>query len=166
MIKGIEIPPNATILACDPGWHTAIAVLRCGQVVRAYIANCPKKLSGQRMEQTEFMRQQFKTMLQAAFMLYSPSLVLLEGVQIYSNSVKSQVAAFRGDTVALATLVGVYVSVAKDFCENVQIVLPREWRGSMSDQVVLNRVKRATGEDYPEHISDAVGIGLSAFGKL
>ena len=166
MIKGLSVDPKATILACDPGWHTAIAVLRCGQVVRTDIANCPKKLSGNRMEQTEYMRLQFISMLQMAFDLYNPSLVLLEGVQIYSNSIKSQVAAFRGDTVALATLVGVYVSVAKDFCENVQIVLPREWRGSMSDQVVLNRVKRATGVDYPEHISDAVGIGLSAFGKL
>ena len=165
MIKGLEIPISP-IISCDPGWHTAIAIVNGADVLHTAIANCPKKLSGQRMEQMEYMRQEFKKMLDWACLLHQPELILLEGVQIYSNSVKSQVAAFRGDTVALATLVGVYVSEAKAYCENVKIVLPREWRGSMKDEVVVNRVRRATGKDFPEHVSDAVGIGLSAFGKL
>lgn len=165
MIKDLVVDPCSTILACDPGWHTAIARLSGGVVLATDIVNCPKKLSGKRSEQLDFMRLAFRDMLQKAG-AGDVDLILLEGVQIYSNSIKSQVAAFRGDTVALATLVGVYVSVAKDFCENVQIVLPREWRGSMKDEVVVNRIRRATGMEYPEHISDAVGIGLSAFGKL
>lgn len=150
-------------VAVDPGWHTAFAVFAKGELNETRIENCPVKLKSDREAQIKYMIDTFRRVLKdiGAF-----DALILEGVQVYSSSVKSQIAAYRGDTVALAQLVGAYTSIGYEMCNEVHVVLPREWRGTMPDGVVVNRVKRATGGTYPEHISDAVGIGLSALGKL
>lgn len=44
--------------------------------------------------------------------------------------------------------------------------LPIQWKGQMGKKMVDERISRILGETYPEHISDAVGMGLFLKGKL
>ena len=97
----------------------------------------------------------------------TPKVILIEGVQIYASSESSMASASSGDLVGLSYLVGIYVSIArKDFNIPTRIVLPRQWKGSMGKDIVKNRIKRATGLNYPEHVADAVGMSLSFRGIL
>jgi hypothetical protein len=151
----------------DPGLNTALAYFDEGTLKTTDIFKCPKDKKGSdsvsRKEQLHLMGKEFQRMLSN---IPSYTTVFIEGVQVYSSSMKSCVAAFRGDTVFLSQLVGVYMHICDTLGKNVYILLPREWRGNMPDAVVVERIKRRLGVVYPEHISDAVGIGLSVLGRL
>ncbi|GAG23731.1 unnamed protein product, partial [marine sediment metagenome] len=41
-----------------------------------------------------------------------------------------------------------------------------EWKEQLTKGAVDKRIKRAIGEVYPEHVSDAVGMGLAVQGLL
>lgn len=46
------------------------------------------------------------------------------------------------------------------------ISLPVNWKGQMDKKMVDQRIDAILGEKYPEHISDAVGMGLFLKGLL
>lgn len=149
-------------VAVDVGLHTAVAHFVRGILAFTDVVHCPKEIK-EKSPRIKRMRGAFVEMLEQCKPLNA---IFIEGIQIYSSSATSQAAAYKGDTVFTAELVGVYYAEALRFCDKVHIVLPRQWRGNMSNEVVNNRVMRATGTKFPEHIGDAVGIGLSVLGKL
>lgn len=149
-------------VSVDVGLHTAVAQFINSKLVFADVAHCPKEIK-EKSPRIKRLRGAFVELLEQCRPFNA---IFIEGIQVYSSSSTSQAAAYRGDTVFTAELVGVFYAEALRFCDKVHIVLPRQWRGNMSNEVVENRVCRALGRKFPEHVGDAVGIGLSVLGKL
>ena len=98
---------------------------------------------------------------------WTPRVVVLEGVSLWSGSKRSQTAAAGGATFKLATLLGIYMQS----CDThgilaVHVIDPRAWTGNLNEEQVVRRVALATGESYQQHAADAVGIGLAMTGLL
>ena len=91
--------------------------------------------------------------------VYIPrSILIVEFPQLWGGSAKSYASASRGDLMKLAFMVGQLCWIFRN--RPLGIVTPGEWKGNMSKSVVNARIKRALGEVYPDHVSDAVGMGL------
>lgn len=153
-----------TTLYVDPGYHTGWALFSDeDQIIpiKTGIINCPVKIKGT-IERIKYMQECFYDLIVAE----APNDLIIEGVVLHTGSAKSTMAAGKGDLFNLAYLVGAYVCNA--FLEhiNVKIVTVNEWKGSLSKQAVHARIKKVTGQKYPEHIADAVGIGLAEINQL
>lgn len=167
MIKTVFAPEAyKNFLAFDIGRNTAVAQFVNGQLLYTDIMRCPKEIKDKR-HATTWLREAFVECLETLNQFNGAfSGVFIEGIQVYSSSAKSMKSAFKGDLIFLAELSGVFLAEASRFTPNAHILLPREWRGNMKDEVVVRRIQRATGQTFREHESDAVGIGLSVLGKL
>lgn len=94
-------------------------------------------------------------------------LCIIEGVEIWEGSLRSQTSAKRGNLFKLAYLVGSYSSICLQRKIPFRIVPARAWKGQMKNEMVCMRVERITGihlkKSY-QHEIDAIGIGLSTMG--
>ena len=98
---------------------------------------------------------------------YGSSLVVIEFPQLWSGSAKSQASAEKGSLMKLSYLIGMIGQVLAQDKINMLLVSPMEWKGQMSKDVVIRRTKRAfAGWSPRSHDADAVGMALSARGKL
>lgn len=163
---------NNTVIL-DPGWNTGISIWTGDLHPLTHVIREPLKRKKIKIELKRlfYMVDQFKTILS----LY-PKLdtCYIEGVGLWSGSLRSMTAAKRGDTFALAYLVGLYAGVCYDRGMNVNLSYPGSdkkkervgWKGQMNAQVIAKRIYRINQTTYPEHIREAVGIGFAIMGKL
>jgi hypothetical protein len=94
----------------------------------------------------------------------------IEWPGIFSGDATSQAAAAKGDLFKLAALFGC-LSSRLDQLDCLAIPLPvARWKGQMPKDAVRRRIARAYGlkraERFPDHVEDAVGMGLAAQGLL
>lgn len=96
-----------------------------------------------------------------------PEIAVIEFPVIW-GSPRSIQAAVRGDLMKLIYLVGRLEERAKAESRGCTVVdfTPNEWKQQLSKDAVDLRIKRVLGEEYPEHTSDAVGMGLAVQGLL
>ena len=93
--------------------------------------------------------------------------VCIEYPGIWQHSATSMVAAFSGDLIKLATIVGGFAAIAKRSDAILTLLPPQRWKGQLSKDAIKMRVKRATGiDERSSHINDAIGIGLYLLGLL
>ena len=97
---------------------------------------------------------------------YNVETVVLEYQAIY-QSAKGNAAAQKGDIQKLTYLTGGLGHVSRLTVDTEPaLVLPRQWKGQLPKDVVLDRVEEAFGIKCQDHEGDAVGMGLSAQGLL
>lgn len=97
----------------------------------------------------------------------NPSVCYMEGVEVWTTSMRSQIASKTSALFKLTFLLGGYCRICQQEGIKFGIVYPSRWKGQMNDDAVKARVKRANGNEYKNpHITDAVGIGLSLMGVL
>ena len=97
-----------------------------------------------------------------------PDRVWLESAEYWGqDNEKSTKSVMQWDLFKLQTLVGVYYRIARSLGIDCQMIFAREWKGQLTKDATKARVKRVTGNVYPnDHITDAVGMGLSVYGLL
>jgi len=101
-----------------------------------------------------------------------PSTVVLEMPQLWSGNAKSAASAAggegeTGDLFKLAYLVGGMGETANGLCGSLPIlILPYEWKGQLSKEMVAERVERLIGKIPKDHAADAIGMGMAAQGGL
>lgn len=95
-----------------------------------------------------------------------PQHVVIEDQEVWLNSAVGAAAANRGDLVKLAQLTGMLVLAARDFGRETALLPVRTWKGQLPKSAVNTRIRRELGEAYPDHVADAVGIGLHLQGLL
>lgn len=91
-------------------------------------------------------------------------LVVTEMPEFWSGSAKSFASAAQGSLFKLSFLVGC-IHAALDHVP-IKLIAPRTWKGQLKKDMVNRRIKAAIDLSYPDHISDAVGMGLFMKGKL
>lgn len=90
----------------------------------------------------------------------------------YFQSATGHAATADGKIYKLACLVGAFMGCIWDFGGGIEPVLVNEWKGQLSKDAVIARIKRKCPEicnvSYPieSHSWDAVGIGMWAKGKF
>ncbi len=99
---------------------------------------------------------------------YLPDSLVIEFPTAWPGSAKSYTSIQRGDLFKLTYLVGMIAGVAqwKSPCLEIAFVTPARWKGQLDKLKVRKRIYRALRDDYPNHVEDAVGMGLSAAGVL
>lgn len=111
----------------------------------------------------------------------APALFVVELPGLWEGNAVSHAAAAKGDTFGLAYLAGRLAGEASrrstlGGLPHLWTVSPQEWKGQLPKAVVNLRIDRAwarvnsTGskvaEDFGDHVSDAVGMGLAVGGWL
>lgn len=160
------------VLTVDPGWSTGLAYWVGDNLPITDIIKEPTKRKKIKIEplRLKFMFNKFEAYIKAN----EPSEVIIEGVELWTSSVRSMASASRGDTFALAYMVGGYMSICMDWDIQVTLVYPRgdkkkgkeAWKGQMNADMIDKRIKRINQLKYPEHIREAVGIGFHKMGML
>ncbi len=147
------------ILAIDPGDKTGWAFFNGSLTPVTGQINLPRRKGLEAWsDQLRFMSNCFFTLL----LEHGPRLVVMEGVEFWSGSAKSRMAASRQNLFKLAYLVGSYARCCQAAEIPFEIVPARVWKGQMDKRAVALRVQRVNGETYPTtHITDAVGIGFA-----
>ncbi len=93
--------------------------------------------------------------------------VVIEGVEFWASSTRSQVAARKGDLFRLMFLVGAFGQTVYALCEKKAVIIePTKWKGDMPKPVMKRRVRRALHRKYREHEYDGVALGLRIMGRL
>lgn len=92
--------------------------------------------------------------------------VVIEGQELWGGSAKSHASASTGALFKLTILTGRLIQIASDAGAITEILQPSKWKGQLSKEAVDERIKRELNKSYPNHISDAVGMGLHLQGKL
>jgi len=90
-------------------------------------------------------------------------LCIIEGVQVYGDSLKSQTSAKRGDLVRLSYLIGMYAGICDEFSIPFHVVTAKEWKGQWTKAATIAYVKRQLNYELSgasEHEYDAVAMGL------
>jgi hypothetical protein len=97
-----------------------------------------------------------------------PDRLVLEWPEFWGRSARSRASAERGDLTKLAALCGgLWVALIQNGGGPPPLlVTPRAWKGDLSKHAVNSQIRRTLDEKYPNHVSDAVGMGLAAQGEL
>lgn len=96
--------------------------------------------------------------------------LVLESPEVWGGSSKSYASATSGDLLKLVALVGAFHwEFFRRTGEQPVLVTPTRWKGGMPKDTVMRRIARAFGKRtcrFPDHIADAVGMGLAVMGRL
>ncbi len=94
--------------------------------------------------------------------------VVIEWPTLWAGSSKSHAAAASGKLLQLAAACGALIQGIHlmRYAVGIMLVTPNEWKGQLTKPAVNARIMRAIGETYPNHASDAVGMGLAVMGLL
>ena len=154
------------VLTVDPGDSTGWAFWSEGELIKTGQITGKKK---DVMDQYRYMWHEFYTLIQK----YCPDICLIEGIEIYSGSIKSHIAIRKrkgkemAPLVKLAYLIGGYVCICLRSNTETRIVPFSKWGGQLSPLAVRAQVAYITGKEFnTQHIFDAVGMGLNYYGKL
>jgi hypothetical protein len=140
---------------CDPGLNTAIAYWGYNKRVplKTEVFHCSTKVKTHEQKLADLQ-------LGLIAHYYKCKKFYIEGVSVYSGSLKSMASATRGDLSLLSYIVGVYLSIfmyLKIDCE----ILSSQWKGQLDYDTLRLWVKRINGHEYKtEHEVSAVGMGL------
>ena len=102
----------------------------------------------------------------ALLVTYTPKLVVIEFPGLFGADATSYAAASKGDLFKLTYLVGNLGVLVHRIGSKVETLPPSKWKGQMPKDVVDRRIMRAIGKKYPNHIGDAVGMGLYMMNEL
>jgi hypothetical protein len=102
---------------------------------------------------------------------YRVIFIVLEWPELWAGSEKSHASAASGKLLQLVAACGAIIEAvhlkAEDLLvTNILLMVPREWKGQLKKPVVDDRIARAIGLKYPNHVSDTVGMGLAVMGLL
>jgi hypothetical protein len=171
-----QLQPLNNAISIDVGWHTAVAEWRGGFLPQVFTISLPAKL---KTKDTPWGVQLTEMALRFNnFMHRTPAGInaaYIEGVEMWEGNAQSMIAARRGNTFRLASLVGVYAGILATNGIAPTVLLPREWKGQLSKKIVEKRVYRVWAENgvstanqprYNDHIMDSIGIGFSVAGLL
>ena len=158
----------ARMISIDPGFNTGWAYWERKTLIDFGSFN---SVYAPHKDQYQFFPDMFRTFKFELFksLKLRPTTVVIEKVNLWGGSMKSMASAKRGDLFQLAYLIGGYYQICsmKKFIFNIQLISVNEWKGQMPKIVVANRIRNKLGITLPnDHISDAVGIGLSILGEL
>ncbi len=95
--------------------------------------------------------------------------IVLEMPQVWNTSATSMASASTGDLLKLVYLVGEMGWLCRDICDRAPVLLNvNAWKGQMPKDTVERRIAYAFKKakikykKFPNHVSDAVGMGLHA----
>ncbi len=104
---------------------------------------------------------------------YDPEVIVMEFQDLWTNSDTSMAAGKKGDIFKLSFLTGGFIRTYVKEAERQYaraglwyLTLPGDWKGQLSKVAVDRRIKRLIGKTYPNHVSDAVGMGLAYQGGI
>ena len=168
MAKKTKIPEGIWI-SMDPGDNTGLALWDKDKLVKTYtwkLIGKEKNLS--EAERQGLMNERFRDVLRS---LPKPSQFIIEGVNLWGQSAKSQAAALRGDTFRLAYLVGSYIETYRRHNKRgkVEIITVQSWKGNLPTDILINETITFCKDSKlipNEHVACAVGIGMAQIGKL
>ena len=152
-------------LTIDPGFNTGWA----------YWQNSLYPITGmfslKRAKKVKLLEDQLSEMweqFEALLKVYRPELCYIESVETWRGNLRSSVATSSGANYKLAYLVGGYSKLCVQYNCSFRLIPAKIWKGQMKKNTCALRVKRATGLQFgkKDHITDAVGIGLSRMGVL
>ena len=151
------------LMTVDTGFSTGWAIWKNTQRPITGQITLPRQRISKIEDRLAYMFQKFDELLTA----YRPTEIIIEGVELWGNSVKSQTSGVRGDLFKLAYLVGGYISIAERHGLQYGILNFKDWGGQLSPEAVQLWVKRVLNKSYKtQHITDAVAMGLSYFGQF
>lgn len=171
-------------LTVDPGiTGTGLVLWRDDDIqpVSSFLIRIPSKF-GEWHERAHYTSENFDTILDGLVIEY-PELSSISGsrpVAAPHNKVYVEyprlfgtasgvASAERGDVFKLVFLVGIIAGkVWKLGFEFVPLPV-NDWKGNLSKEIIANRCSRALGRptsDFPNHVTDAVGMGLYIKGVL
>ena len=152
-----------SVLTVDPGDHTGWAFWEGDIFPRTGIVHLEHSEIGlEDPDRIHILGKLFRKLIATL----NPKLVVIEGVNLWGGSAKSQASASRGDSFYLAKAIGAFTYIAKQSGAAVQYINVNQWKGQLPKEEVLRRIKLFNGLEYPNHIGDAVGIGMHLMGVL
>ena len=95
-----------------------------------------------------------------------PDLVVIESQAVWTSSPKSVSSASSGNLLKLVMLTGAMAGECNHQHIAWSLVDPNTWKGQLPKQALKSRVREALGYSYPEHVWDAVGMGLASKEEL
>jgi len=151
------------LLTIDPGYSTGWALWRNSRSPVTGQITLPRGRFHSLEEKLNYMWVEFELLLTKK----KPTQVLIEGVELWSSSVKSHTSGVRGDLFKLSYLVGGYANIANNYGAAFGLINFKEWGAQLTPEAVRSWVKRVIGKEYKsQHITDAVAMGLSFLGKF
>jgi len=155
------------VLTVDPGWNTGYAFWEAHNKLPD--VGMFKVSKAKSIASTEARLSDLWCKFEDLIDKYMPKLELciIESVQLWEGSLTSMTAARRGDIFKLSMLIGGYAKVCMDRGVDFEFLTAQQWKGQLTKKAVELRVKRRIGQVYAaDHITDAVGIGLSLMNNL
>jgi len=93
--------------------------------------------------------------------------IVVEWPALWTGSAKSMASGEAGDLFKLAACIGALTREAWVVTHRRATMLPvNAWKGQLSKEIVVRRVKHQTGIAFADHEADACGMGLSLVGLL
>ena len=158
-----EYKTDKSMITVDPGVNTGWvywlpnSYLPCGSGV----LRCAPLIKN-KMEKLADMWHKFHFVL----IKYRPSIVVIEGVQLWASSLESVTSAKRGDSFFLSYIIGGYAHEAYKQSIEFVILTPNEWKGQQTKEAIDYKINATLSNKYRDHESDAVGMGLALRGKI
>jgi hypothetical protein len=90
----------------------------------------------------------------------------IEKMETWASSHKSMMATLRGDLMLVEGIAKSYGTLCAVSGIKYFYIKARQWKGQLPDDIVDLRIERVNGISYPQHISSAVGMGMSLMGIL
>lgn len=141
-------------------WNTPKGLLSCYLLK----ATSRKKITW------EMQGQKMALELQALIKGFDVEKIYCEFPILYANNAKGLAAAANGSVMKLSYVVGCFATTVE--LGKFEAILVRDWKGQLSKEIIIRRIKRKLGESFCKSLSitshcwDAVGIGLYAKGCL
>ena len=95
--------------------------------------------------------------------------IVIEWPVLWVGSKRSLAAAVKLIQLAAACgaiIEAVHLKAEDIMATDILLMTPSEWKGQLGKKVVDDRIARAIDLEYPNHVSDAVGMGLAVMGLL
>lgn len=165
--RKIPIKPVDREMFVDTGRHTGFAVFENDQKAGVDFNPATGGFTSRDTDLYAYLDTMARILLDA-LSTYKPDRVWLESAEFWGEeSEVSEQAVKQWDLFKLQTMVGVYYAVMRSCKIECRLIFAREWKGQLTKDATKKRVFRATGKYYPnDHITDAVGMGLSIYGQL
>ena len=148
-------------ISIDPGFNTGVAIWEKEKLIGSSLLVAPDNTNMDLPERIEYLL----TLLTEIYDRNPPEAIIIEGVYLFGDALRSITSARRGDLFKLAYVVGAYMCLSFGYTSVIIIKEAREWKGQLPDAVVMKRIKKL----YPKcsfsiHEADAIGIGLNYLG--
>lgn len=90
--------------------------------------------------------------------------IIIEAPEFFESEL-GFTSARKGDLCKLSMSTGMIMeSLYKLYRIMPKLITAKKWKGQLPKKVVEKRIQKITGKVYPNHICDAVGIGLHYLG--